>query len=129
MNKTEARSRATEDWSNCTINDPKCLSLIQNIINYTWDKVGQRIDSKELFQFESSLPDLLKALQYLSLDRIPLLEVRAELQDQGEVYEVSEQISAALVKGTLTHPLTMEEIEDYERKVFIYFIVRPIEKL
>ncbi|NEO83840.1 MAG: hypothetical protein F6J87_06195 [Spirulina sp. SIO3F2] len=67
---------------------------------------------------------ILQALQYLSGDRVPLLKSKFEMIDDcGDEYLLDdEDVAVAQKTGVLFHPEKEEVVEDFENKVFIYFI-------
>jgi hypothetical protein len=98
----------------------------KNILHITFGSLKQVITN----EFEDS--ELLMAVQYLSGDRTPLLEIGFEFIENDEIYPLSNlDVKIARQTGELVHPDTGELIDDFEDKTFIYFmpgrLVKEIE--
>lgn len=127
--KEDIISIVNQDWSESSGNQSIVLKICLNIIEYlkkidfskvsyiTYGDLRQQLKDNE----ENHL--LLQAIQYLSGDRIHLLDIKFELiTEDDESIEVSKQeLSHARAVGTLIHPDTGEAIGNFEEKVFIYF--------
>jgi len=66
---------------------------------------------------------LMRALQYLSGDRVHLLDVGYEfITDEEECLEIDpETVMRAEQLGYIPDPETGEPVHDYKKKVFMYF--------
>jgi len=105
--------RICEEILECLVSyeNPEKLHLtygiLQNILSENYDRI-----------------QILKAIQYLSGDRVPLLRIRFEVLDNnGDCYSLTnEDVSKARKTGILLHPEKEDFIEDFEKKVFMYFV-------
>jgi len=66
--------------------------------------------------------DLMIAIQYLCGDRVKLLDVKFELIEDEQFFDISNiELKEAQETGELVHPETGELIKDYQEKVCLYF--------
>jgi hypothetical protein len=100
---------------------------IQNLIHISYGSLktvmGQKVEDS----------DLLMAIQYLTGDRTPMLEVKFEFIEDDEIYCLqNSEVKLAYETGQLVHPETGELIYDFEDKTCMYFepsqLAREIKK-
>lgn len=77
-----------------------------------------------------SIPDVLKALDLLSLNSIGLLEMGFELNEASGVLDfgvplTGEEIAEAMRTGQLISPRSGEPVPDYRERVSVVYRVRP----
>jgi hypothetical protein len=89
---------------------------IQNLLHISYGSlktvISQRVEEA----------DLLMAIQYLSGERTPILEVKFEFIEDDEIYCLpNSEIKLARETGQLVHPETGELIDDFEDKTYMYF--------
>jgi hypothetical protein len=122
-NKKIYLSRISEDWGERP-ESSICLAILeylsstssQNISHLTYLRLSQIANSG---QVDAAL---LKSIQYLCGDRVPLLEIKFELIEYDNHYQInSSEIRNAETTNYLIHPKTGEVIESYKDKVSIYF--------
>lgn len=66
---------------------------------------------------------LLKITQYLSGERVKLLQMRFELIIDGETFYLDEEtVHHAEVSGCLIHPDTGRPVDNYENFVYPFFV-------
>jgi hypothetical protein len=112
-----------EDWDSKPQADI-CIDILdyllrvptQNLLHISYGSLKKIISQR----VEES--DLLMAIQYLSGERTPILEVRFEFIEDDEIYSLpNSEIKLARETGQLVHPETGELIDDFEDKTYMYF--------
>jgi hypothetical protein len=139
-NKNDIKNQIKKDWyldeiydqssSNSNLIYSICMKILEylegtdllTICHISIGSFRQIISTTELEEIADNGLILL-ALQYLSGDKVHLLDIKFEfINEDDESYEVSKsELSHAKAVGSLVHPETGETICDFEEKVFIYF--------
>ena len=117
------QKRITEDWGKLPESH-----ICHEILSYINKNLSKNISHltyirlSEIANLAQVNAPLLKSIQYLCGERVPLLEVKFELIDNGLHHEVTvDEYNQALDDNYLNHPETGEVITDFKNKVHIYF--------
>lgn len=119
----EYLARISEDWGNLS-ESSICFKIVtfifqdysKNVSSLTYQRLAQIAASGE------NNAALLRSIQYLCGDRVPVLEMKFELFDNNNHYQISAaEIKEAETTNYLIHPNTGEIFEDYKDKVLIYY--------
>jgi hypothetical protein len=99
-----------------------CMKIVEYLIKSDLSKINY-LNYGDLLEITQDQVNLLPAVQYLTGDRLKLLNIKFELiTDDDESIDIAPStINQAKAVGVLEHPETGEEICNFEEKVFIYF--------
>jgi hypothetical protein len=127
-NKQEIIKNIYDDWGK----KPQyyiCISIFEYLLknhqkswHLTYASLKQVVNLKYNNKYNDE--DILIAIQYLCGYRTHLLEIRFELiEDNEEIFDIpNEEIKRAEETGKLVHPETGEFVENYQNKVYMYFV-------
>ncbi|MCB1673510.1 MAG: hypothetical protein KDI00_02440 [Pseudomonadales bacterium] len=131
-NKLEIRRLLEEDWKY----DPTALATCLAIFDYlSTNDISQvrhiSFVSLKTITNANDLPTLIKAINYLSGARLPLLDTNFEFID--EITDVSYPLSRddyqEIVKeNEFCHPETGLPVSEYKKHIFIYFTPSDLAK-
>jgi len=123
--KDQIYSRFAEDWGTSSLQVSICVKIFDYLLSRPFSQLKHlTYGSLKVAIKENTLDiDLLKAIQYLSGDRVPILLPHFEFIDEyDESFDLdNEDIRHAQKIGKLVHPRTGEYIENFEDKVVMYF--------
>ncbi|SJM91467.1 conserved hypothetical protein [Crenothrix polyspora] len=123
--KNQVISHFAEDWG---VSSPQ-FSVCEKIFNYLLSRPKNQLKhlthgslKVAIGEYRSDV-DVLKAIQYLCGDRVPVLSLHFELVDDQDNYLPLKDadIRDAKKTGKLVHPETGEYVENFEDKVLMYF--------
>lgn len=130
LSKELIMTQIYEDWGDSPQSEI-CVALLNYLIHLSIDKQYHITfgSLKIVIGNKYTNVDLLKAVQYLCGDRIKLLDINFELLEDEEFFPLSKSdVSDAKKTGELVHPQTGEIVEDFEEKVFMYFVPSSLIK-
>lgn len=113
-----------EDWSGSS-HVEICIQILNYVVEYPASKLKHISygSLKKLVGPKFTDEQLLVSIQYLCGERVPVLEPNFEFIENDELYIIpNSEIEEARRKGVLIHPLTGEEIYDFENCVFMFFV-------
>jgi hypothetical protein len=125
--KKEIIGKIIEDWGS----QPQskiCIAILDHLLNLnttdsphiTYSLLQKSIQDLQQTAYKDR--DLLLAVQYLCGERVPLLEAKFELIDNGISFPISNSVlKNARETGELIHPQNGGLIIDFEDRIFMYF--------
>ena len=123
--KQEIIDKIYNDWG-----EKPQFNICMSILDYLVKKSSQEYLHltysliKKIVSSKYNDEDILLAIQYLCGYRTNILNTQFELiEDNDNIVDISkEKIKEAQETGQLFHPYTGEPIQDFEDKVFLYFV-------
>lgn len=123
ISKQKIVDQIKNDWST-KIQSEICIAIL-NYLFHDKSKNISHITYASLRKITGDIydnEDLMTAIQYLSGDRVKLLDVKFELIENEQFFDISNiELKEARKTGELVHPETAELIKDYQEKVYVYF--------
>jgi len=123
--KDQMYLRFEEDWGKPSLQFSVCMKIFDYLLSRPFNQLKHLTYGSLKVAIKENLSDvdLLKAIQYLSGGRVPILSPHFEFIDEDdEPFDLdNKDIRDAQEKGKLVHPGTGEYIENFEDKVVIYF--------
>jgi hypothetical protein len=116
-------SRINEDWGERP-ESRICSEILEYLTKDSSKDVSHLtyVRLSQISNFGQVDAALLRSIQYLCGDRVPLLESKFELIENNNHYQVStSEIVEAEAVNYLIHPITGEAIDNYKDKVFVYY--------
>jgi hypothetical protein len=144
MNKQQADSqirvwvdKANTDWKLVPVRNELCAKIIHLLVSDGFREL-RHITYLHLFQQLSLAVDDDKAREiiaitdYLSSDRLKLLEMKFQFYDDNDDDSLpieidNSDVTSAMVDGKFYHPISGKLVDDFRRRVFAYFA--PSEQL
>ncbi len=123
--KNEIYLHFAEDWGNSSLQFSVCVNIFDYLLSRPFSQLKHLTYGSLKIAIKKNISDidLLKAIQYLSGDRVSILSPHFEFIDEyDESFDLdNKDIRHAQEIGKLVHPRTGEYIENFEDKVVMYF--------
>ncbi|MBD2167325.1 hypothetical protein H6G04_23320 [Calothrix membranacea FACHB-236] len=119
-----------EDWGD-SLQSEICVKLLDYLTQLPIDKQYHITfgSLKMVIGNKYTNIDLLKSVQYLCGDRTKLLDINFELLEDEVFFKLSNSdVIDAKKTGELVHPETGDIVDDFEEKVFMYFVPSSLIK-
>lgn len=122
--KLEIQQLLNEDWST----DPNTLEVCTKILEYLSNTDVSQVKHLSFVSIkniteEKDLRTLIKAVNYLTGAKVPLLDTNFEfIDDKDTSYPLSQdEYHQIVTEHEFFHPETGEPVAEYKKRIFIYF--------
>lgn len=128
--KEQIITRFAEDWGKKSPQYDVCVKIFDYLLSRPTNQLKHLTygSLKNAIGDNPSDTDILTAAQYLCGDRTPVLSLHFEFSDKEDefIYLEYDEVRWAKSTGKLVHPVTGEDIDNYEDKVFMFFTPSPL---
>ncbi|KZK65706.1 hypothetical protein A1L58_06355 [Shewanella baltica] len=127
--------KANQDWRANPELGILCIRTIELLTDVSFKHINH-ITYQLVFQelgidkSDAQAKNVVVVIDYLSSERLKLLEMRFQFQDSGasHLHQIDAiDVIEAMSDGNFYHPITGELVEDFKQKIFAYFV--PSEQL
>lgn len=123
--KQEVFARIKEDFAPLPEVEAACLLIAENIMSISPSRL-RHLTQRNILRWlggATEIDRLVKAICYLTGDRVPLLEMHFEFIDGDLVCPVDDEVLAeAEYSGVFVHPVEFVVVPDFKEKIFPYFL-------
>ena len=123
-----ARAKVALDFAGMPLIIEACLQIIDHIENQPDEKLKHLTFGMLSTVSKASSTDIAqKAISYLSGDVANVLRMQFEFIDNDDIFQIeAAELSEAIRSGEFFHPQSGEIVDNFQKNIYIYFILNKI---